>query len=409
MHDIVTLGKACKDGDNDTMNDIIASGAVDINEKYDGATPLHWAMRFNQVSTVGILLSVPTVHIDSTDMYNHTPLHRACCKGSLSSIQLYTSDTRCTTQILNMKDIYGKTALMWAVYYGHLDVVKYLATVPGVDFNTKDNNGKNIQDVARDRKCTGIVKFLLERINPNEGAEKCDVSGEEFVTQISLKVTNVDSKDMEEADDLADNVIAKAEKDLRTKITQIKCMKNEKKELEKQLLDKNDKLKILRNKTEQDMEAKYANLMEITNKITKLETEKVNLQSEIQKEADVFKMKENEIKTEVDKVEEMIKSLDLKIKTKECKDPMVEFLTNQIATKQRDLECPVCLEVAKPPIYSCSKSHLVCHRCRLRIERCPECREKYKGEMMRHRYAEMNAKELEIFLQERETQVSKLK
>ena len=43
----------------------------------------------------------------------------------------------------------------------------------------------------------------------------------------------------------------------------------------------------------------------------------------------------------------------------------VSLLDEQIATRRKELECPVCLEEAAPPIYSCIAQHLVCAKCRL--------------------------------------------
>ena len=119
-------------------------------------------MCYNQVSTVAILLTVDTIHIDSINMCNRTPLRVACRYGSVSSIQLYTQDTRCTQDVLNRKDSVGYTALMGAVYRGHLDTVKHLATVPGVDFNTKDNEGRTLVEVAREEKHVDMVVFYWE-------------------------------------------------------------------------------------------------------------------------------------------------------------------------------------------------------------------------------------------------------
>ena len=42
----------------------------------------------------------------------------------------------------------------------------------------------------------------------------------------------------------------------------------------------------------------------------------------------------------------------------------VSLLDEQIATRRKELECPVCLEEAAPPIYSCVAQHLVCGNCR---------------------------------------------
>ncbi|KAG4079570.1 hypothetical protein HA402_012340, partial [Bradysia odoriphaga] len=38
------------------------------------------------------------------------------------------------------------------------------------------------------------------------------------------------------------------------------------------------------------------------------------------------------------------------------------------------LECPICLEVAKPPAWQCQNGHVLCDNCRGRTSRCPICR-----------------------------------
>ncbi|XP_023234661.1 E3 ubiquitin-protein ligase Siah1-like [Centruroides sculpturatus] len=37
-------------------------------------------------------------------------------------------------------------------------------------------------------------------------------------------------------------------------------------------------------------------------------------------------------------------------------------------------ECPVCYEYMSPPIHQCQAGHLVCSKCRERVQRCPVCR-----------------------------------
>ena len=73
---------------------------------------------------------------------------------------------------------------------------------------------------------------------------------------------------------------------------------------------------------------------------------------------------------------------------------MLTFLDRAIATKERGLECPLCLEISEPPIFMCPESHLVCAHCKPKVEKCPECRTPYPDPAKRHRYAEKTAEEL---------------
>jgi len=72
---------------------------------------------------------------------------------------------------------------------------------------------------------------------------------------------------------------------------------------------------------------------------------------------------------------------------------VVNLLDDQIASKRKELKCPVCFEEAAPPIYSCIAQHLVCANCRLRLEQCGICRVPYE-EMLRHRYAEKDHQQM---------------
>ena len=78
---------------------------------------------------------------------------------------------------------------------------------------------------------------------------------------------------------------------------------------------------------------------------------------------------------------------------------LIQFLEKTIASKEKQLECPVCFIVAQAPIFCCPESHLVCGSCRPKLELCPECRVGYKGQR-RHRYAEMMVKELDTMREE---------
>jgi len=40
----------------------------------------------------------------------------------------------------------------------------------------------------------------------------------------------------------------------------------------------------------------------------------------------------------------------------------------------RILECPVCIELPKTPIYQCNNGHLICNSCHPKVKNCPMCR-----------------------------------
>ena len=45
----------------------------------------------------------------------------------------------------------------------------------------------------------------------------------------------------------------------------------------------------------------------------------------------------------------------------------LDFISKKIEAKVKDLECPVCFEVASSPIFKCSEDHLICSVCRPKV------------------------------------------
>ena len=74
---------------------------------------------------------------------------------------------------------------------------------------------------------------------------------------------------------------------------------------------------------------------------------------------------------------------DVSVVTLDMEQPSDEL--REIA---RDLECPVCFNVAKPPIYQCEEGHIICHQCKPNLEKCPSCSKKYSEPAIRNRLAE---------------------
>jgi len=81
-------------------------------------------------------------------------------------------------------------------------------------------------------------------------------------------------------------------------------------------------------------------------------------------------------------------------KTRE-RNEQAKCLEEEISALSLDLECPVCLIVCAPPIYSCLAQHPVCSECRKDLKQCVVCREPYDHGMIRHRYAERDYEKLE--------------
>jgi len=103
------------------------------------------------------------------------------------------------------------------------------------------------------------------------------------------------------------------------------------------------------------------------------------------------------------KIEKGTKSKE-DVSANEIKPEIHKFLNNinnKIEAKERDLECPICMEVCTPPIFCCDEQHIICSSCRPQVSVCPECREPYPDKPRRHRFAERAAEELAALESER--------
>ena len=136
------------------------------------------------------------------------------------------------------------------------------------------------------------------------------------------------------------------------------------------------------------------------NEIEKYETKKHNLEKCTDREMNSLKQKQINMTDELDLLRTKLSKTSLDSELNEPtipiskEDKMLTFLNKSITTKERELECPICLEVSEPPIFMCLESHIVCNNCWPKVKKCPECRTPYPASAKRHRYAEKTAEEL---------------
>ena len=131
----------------------------------------------------------------------------------------------------------------------------------------------------------------------------------------------------------------------------------------------------------EDLHARLAHLVEEKQKmvtetlknnkhIEKLHKKKMKLEKTIDVEMELYL--ENKKAKQV-----ALEEMELKLATMEEEEEMLEeassgnsrmvdFLQQAIKDKEKDLECPVCLETATSPIFSCPESHVICSECRPR-------------------------------------------
>ena len=121
--------------------------------------------------------------------------------------------------------------------------------------------------------------------------------------------------------------------------------------------------------------------------IKKLESEKKKLEGCIEKELKKAKKNGNSIEANIQDIEgkltETVKSIGNLpnevlllhlVQPVEPNKKLLGFIDKQISEKEKELECPVCLDVVGAPIFMCSELHLICMNCRPKVKECPKCR-----------------------------------
>lgn len=102
---------------------------------------------------------------------------------------------------INAQDSDGRTALIWAAYKGHENVVKLLLESPGININLRDRTGYSAIKAAASNGRENVIKLLLTipEIDINSLNEALIVAiGYENIVKLllSVKGVNVNTKDI---------------------------------------------------------------------------------------------------------------------------------------------------------------------------------------------------------------------
>merc|ERR1712179_45310 len=249
----------------------------------------------------------------------------------------------------------------------------------------KDIGGLIHKDVPEGNTQHANLKKIEEELEEKivEESVRLDAYRENVKDIIDRKSTEIKNLDF---------MIVKSQDEKNMKLNEVDKLDNELLELETKLA------KLKSKKTELIVESKNCD-----KRIHEYTEEKDKLENDIGKELEISKEKskiiEDEIqdlKTRLQETKELIRNLpDAEKLSCGPNKELIEFIENQIVEKEKELECPVCLEVACSPIFMCSEQHLICSTCRPKLSNCPECRVGYREKNRRHRYAEKTAEELE--------------
>ena len=105
---------------------------------------------------------------------------------------------------------------------------------------------------------------------------------------------------------------------------------------------------------------------QLGNALEKQELDNDKELTKLRKDLDEKEVMKSELKMKVGKQKKEMEDLTKKI---ELHDGFVAKLKNQI-------ECPVCLGVpSEAPVFSCPNGHMICNRCKCKMDTCPTCKE----------------------------------
>ena len=76
-----------------------------------------------------------------------------------------------------------------------------------------------------------------------------------------------------------------------------------------------------------------------------------------------------QLKKEMEEIKEKIEALN-KVKALQPENvKLLDYVNDQIEAKEKELECPVCLEVASVPIFRCEELHIICLDSRPKVRK----------------------------------------
>ena len=199
---------------------------------------------------------------------------------------------------------------------------------------------------AATNKQVDDLRSKIEKLQAQMAKEKSKI---EEVTGLKAKDISIVTMSITEAEDKNDS-----------RAKHVARLDLEIKELEGDLARlKSEKQKIT-NETTRDVEQ----IEKLTKKRLKLE-KSIDAEMKRYLESDAKMKKELEhLEAKVDAIESVANS------SSDGHSPnsaMVDFIMASIESKEKDLECPVCLETAVAPIFSCPESHVICSTCRPKV------------------------------------------
>ena len=248
--------------------------------------------------------------------------------------------------------------------------------------------------------------------------------------QSSLKWKIEEQKDfLEKKRKAAEELTKTQSKQTKQILDTIDGLKNENKLSEKKIFSIKESISEHKQRIvelEKEQESISVEIKETQKKIIKCKNEKDKFEKNGCKEVQNISELIQDIESKMKSTEQEYKEITSKLKSrdKEMKEPFVKrksvderdangvhaLLDEMIRKREEELTCPVCLETATVPIFSCSESHLICSKCLPDLpkpSKCPICRKKFGRNPKRNRLAETWLEELQDLIKRKDNMLSK--
>ena len=227
--------------------------------------------------------------------------------------------------------------------------------------------------------------LAMPSVLPQPGQDVPDDDDDNVATHLEeVAVLKAELKDKEEKlqalKDSDQSLVAKKGEEMAALLSAVETSEEEKHLKMKQVAANEATIRELQGKNER----LFAEIENIDEKLTKIRNKKKKLENYLDLKVCESKRARSLLKKEAEEIKGKIEALD-KVKTLQPKTPEllveidrqikaklvghIEEIDRQIEAKEKELECPICFDVASPPIFRCDELHIICSDCRPKVEK----------------------------------------
>ncbi|XP_023336598.1 receptor-interacting serine/threonine-protein kinase 4 isoform X2 [Eurytemora carolleeae] len=430
------LHLAAEFGNREAVRILLHNGGKVNERNNEGFTPLHLASKAGKEDVVHLILQQNDINVDEkSSAGNRTALHLAAAYGRTEVVRALIqagASTRCKASLgwtclhfsaregrletakvllrsgarLDMVTTGQWTPLMFAAAHNQIQVAK-LFIQHGADVAKVNRDGLSAESIAAGKGYSRMVSVLRGEDNHSSdpsaddslaihplSSSRLDIcQAEEPTAELSNDAENIEmNEDEKQAFQYLNLQLSNLIQDLTKHKEDSSLMLSEKEEKIISISNKLMESKLLEERLSQDLEKVRKDVQDLTVKeavaknafeksakagkdqVTQLERHIVNVKREIIGLCEISKQRiASEYRENQDGPERSVN---------------ISRSSHSINIES-EIECPICFELSRPPIFQCPEGHIICSECRPRVSRCPVCRFEFKGlPNIRNRYVE---------------------